>query len=224
MGALSEYMKTGLWFEAVEQICRDRLGLTYSSEQFKKAFDLVDLDGNGFVEPAEFYLMLLKLFKMGMTCQQLEGLMNNLGLTVKREEILRTFQMMDIDQSGTLGTAEFLTGIDTLLAFVIPELILQKTNLTMRQIVPKIAGVVSLLFVIFVFIYISMSTFTGAGAAQSGIQSGLMGVSAFMVKNENAAPEVEKLKTQIKELINNVMGIDKKKVQQAEKSQEEKQS
>jgi Ca2+-binding EF-hand superfamily protein len=218
--AVSEYLKTGLWFEAVEQVCRDRLGLTYSSEMLRKAFDAVDTDGNGFIEPAEFYKMIIKLFKMGMTYTQLEALMKSLNFNIDKKNLLQTFQKMDLDQSGTLGTLEFLTGIDSLLAVAIPALVLQKTGLTTAQILPRIAGVVFMLLVIFIFIMIGMSAFTGPGAASSGIQSTLMGLSAVGVKSENGAPDVEKLKKKIKDLINNVMGIDKKQVQQAEKSQQ----
>jgi len=217
--ALCEYVKRGLVFEACEQICKDRLGLTHSRETLRKAFEAVDVDKNGYLEPHEFYLMLLKLFKMGMTFEQLYSLMTQLGLKIQRDALLRTFQMMDIDQDGSLGTAEFITGIETLLSTVIPMTVLEKTDLTPPQIILAVSVALFILLLIFVFIFLSMSAFTGPAASSAGIQSVLMAGSAFIVKSHNDPPDIEKLRRRIKDLINEVMGIDKKQATQAEKNQ-----
>jgi Ca2+-binding EF-hand superfamily protein len=215
--AFCEYVKRGLVFEACQQICKDRLGLTYSSETLRRAFDAVDVDKNGYLEPHEFYLMLLKLFKMGMTFEHMHALMTRLGLKIEKAALLRTFQMMDVDQDGSLGTTEFITGIETLLSTVIPTTVLEKMHLTPTHIIVGITVALLILLLMFVFIFLSMSAFTGPAATSAGIQSVLMAGAAFVVKGEYNAPDLEKLRSSIKEHINAVMGIDKKQAAQAGK-------
>merc|ERR1719271_155953 len=105
---------------------------------------------------------------------------------------------------------------------MIPALVLDKTGLTMQQIIPRILGAVMVLLVIFSFIMMAMEAFTGLGGASSVIQSVLAAGSAVGVKSESGPPNIEKLKRQITELVYSVMQIDKKKVKEANKKKEGK--
>merc|ERR1719271_1106422 len=99
---------------------------------------------------------------------------------------------------------------------MIPALVLDKTGLTIAQIIPRIVGAVLVLCVIFAFIMMAMEAFTGLGGASSVIQSVLAAGSALGVKSESAPPDLEKLKRKITELVYSVMKIDKKKVKESQ--------
>jgi len=128
---------------------------------------------------------------------------------------------MDMDQNQTLSVDEFLSGMDILINDMIPQLVLDKTGLTIPQIIPRIMGAVVVLLVIFAFIMMAMQAFTGLGGASSVIQSVLAAASAGGVKSESGPPNIEKLKRTITELVYSVMDIDKKKVKESEKKKAE---
>eukprot|EP00746_Dinoflagellata_sp_MGD_P123599 gnl/MRDRNA2_/MRDRNA2_58218_c0_seq1.p1 gnl/MRDRNA2_/MRDRNA2_58218_c0~~gnl/MRDRNA2_/MRDRNA2_58218_c0_seq1.p1 ORF type:complete len:1387 (+),score=342.51 gnl/MRDRNA2_/MRDRNA2_58218_c0_seq1:285-4163(+) len=215
--AVPEYLKQGLWFEALQQLCQDVLGLPYGADVLKEVFEVVDTNQSGFLEPHEFYAMVVKIFKMGMPFTIFQKLVNDIGLRINPKWLQKTFQTMDLDQNQTLSVDEFLSGMDILINDMIPQLVLDKTGLTIPQIIPRILGAVFMLLVIFAFIMMAMQAFTGLGGASSVIQSVLAAGSAGGVKSESGPPNIEKLKRTITELVYSVMEIDKKKVKESEK-------
>ena len=95
--------------------------------------------------------------------------------------------------------------MDILINDMIPQLVLDKTGLTIPQIIPRILGAVVVLLVIFAFIMMAMQAFVGMGGAGSVIQSVLAAGSAGGVKSESGPPNIEKLKRTICELVYSVM-------------------
>merc|ERR1712157_395686 len=106
---------------------------------------------------------------------------------------------------------------DDLVYKIIPDLVLQKTGLSVDKIVPKIVTSVAVLFIIFGFILMAMNAFTGAGGVSSFLQSSLAGGESLLVGKQGSSDSIDKIKRTVKDLVNSVMEIDKKKVQEHEK-------
>lgn len=72
----------------------------------RDAFTAADADGNGVLDFEEFEQMIGQDF--------VHRQMNELGVHMSHKEFLRTWAMLDIDDSGTLTIDEFVAGLSTL--------------------------------------------------------------------------------------------------------------
>lgn len=85
--------------ELKEQEKKQRLFITFLRDSFYEA----DTDGNGLLDTDEFQAMINNDFVYKQ--------MKALGIHLTKEEMLKAWEMLDVDESGELTIDEFVTGL-----------------------------------------------------------------------------------------------------------------
>lgn len=185
--ALSVALGYGLTTTAVEQVLDTLMPRgplrTLAISMLDEEFDKLDVNKTGVLQPAEAIVLVHRLLKPGLTCEDLCELFNKkLGLEVPEAEMHRYFTLMDINGDGALQATEFVSFMQYVVFDFFPKKILQRMNLTGKQIMIFIIFLILELAALFWLVSLVIAAFaTGQGVA-SAIHSAVNSAGAVGAK------------------------------------------
>jgi hypothetical protein len=119
------------------------------------AFKLSDADGNG-----------------ELTMEEFQNLLEDLGLNISESRALRMFASADRGNGGTITYNEFLNVWRKLENVIISDA-LRNTGLSKQSIIQGLVACFVVLFTLFVFLFLSVSAFGGAGSFGATVRASM---------------------------------------------------
>mmetsp|Transcript_25317 Transcript_25317/g.55698 ORF Transcript_25317/g.55698 Transcript_25317/m.55698 type:complete len:266 (+) Transcript_25317:560-1357(+) len=215
-GALSG----GLWKEAAQVLVTDSLNIPIDEDTFEELFIKCG-GGKGYITPVETYDMIMSLGKPGVSLVAFKQLLEDMNIKIDDAQALKIYMSMDINQDGNIGVNELSDGILDMATQLLPTIVLSKLGLTTDNIVLALVGAVSVLGLLFIFLFVAFSAFTSPATAGAALQSTVTSVAMGVGKMGSDDGQFEKLKPKVHDQIFEVMDVPKHERPPAEEEKAE---
>jgi len=183
-GVCQRIQARGLWRQAAK-FCADELRIPSTMEQIEDAFNLLDPETTGFIQPTDVVRLVQMLtIPRGLEFADMAETVHSMGVALPIPTLETLFNSIDVNQDLTLSGPEFWEMCYGIFREAIPDLIMRSVRLTPAQIVPDVLAATLVIIVFDFFVIMTTNSFELAGIWPPLVEVFLVLVMAGFVANK----------------------------------------